>query len=255
MAPLELAETWDNVGLLAGSADLEIDRVMTCLTISRKTVAEAIAEKANLLVSHHPLPFKPLNRVVASQPAGRWLWQLIRAGVAIYSPHTAWDNAEHGINAQLSSVLELQNVRPILPLRASSTSIASSLGTGRIGEFGTPISVRAIAERFRSRIFDVKPLSNAPWSRVCRRVAIVCGSGGSLMADAIQAGADLLVTGEATYHQCLDAEAHQLALLQIGHYASERFAMNHLAEQLQAAFPSLTVWSSRHESDAYYAES
>ena len=61
LAPLSLAEEWDNVGLLVGDAQWPADRVMTCLTITPETVAEAIAGRAHLIVSHHPLPFRPIS--------------------------------------------------------------------------------------------------------------------------------------------------------------------------------------------------
>src|SRR5262245_37456662 len=86
-APPELAAEWDNVGLLVGDRAQKVERVMTCLTITPMAVAEAIREQADLIVTHHPLPFKPLKRLTADEPAGRMLLDLIRAGVAIHSPH------------------------------------------------------------------------------------------------------------------------------------------------------------------------
>ena len=98
IAPLGLAEDWDNVGLLVGDGNENVQRVMTCLTVTPNTVQEAIKKQADLIVSHHPFPFRPTKRITTQDTVGRLLWQLIRNGISVYSPHTAWDSAADGIN-------------------------------------------------------------------------------------------------------------------------------------------------------------
>ena len=115
-APLALAEEWDNVGLLAGDPAAEVARVMTCLTITPNSGGEAVERHADLIVSHHPLPFRPLQRLVTDTTAGRLLWQLMTHHVAIYSPHTAFDSALQGINQRLSEGMGLVDIIPLLPV-------------------------------------------------------------------------------------------------------------------------------------------
>src|SRR6188472_3716366 len=114
-APAVLAAEWDNVGLLVGDRAQRVERIMTCLTITPAAAAEAIRERVDLIVTHHPLPFKPLKRLTTDQPAGRILLDLIRAGISIHSPHTAFDSAAAGINQQLAEGLELQSIQPLEP--------------------------------------------------------------------------------------------------------------------------------------------
>ena len=114
-APSRLAEPWDNVGLLVGDRAAPAGRMMTCLTLAPATVAEAIEDSAQLVVTHHPLPFRPLGRLTADAHAGRLLLDLIRAGVAVVSPHTAFDSADEGINEQLARGLGLAGVEPLVP--------------------------------------------------------------------------------------------------------------------------------------------
>src|SRR5689334_23056183 len=97
-APARLAEEWDNVGLLVGDRKRPVRKVMTCLTITPASAAEAVAEGVDLIVTHHPLPFKPLKRLTADSLPGRLLLQLIGANIAVHSPHTAFDSAAAGIN-------------------------------------------------------------------------------------------------------------------------------------------------------------
>ena len=113
IAPLEFAESWDNVGLLVGNRNREIASAMTCLTLTATTLDEAIQEQIDLVICHHPIPFKPLSKINDDTTTGKLLLRAIEAGIAIYSPHTAWDNAKSGINQQLARILGLELVKPL----------------------------------------------------------------------------------------------------------------------------------------------
>ena len=113
LAPPALAADWDNVGLLLGERTAEVRRIMTCLTVTPDSAAEAVAEGAGLIVTHHPILFRAVKRLTDATPEGRTLLALARAGVAVYSPHTAFDDAEDGINALLARRLGLIGVGPL----------------------------------------------------------------------------------------------------------------------------------------------
>src|SRR5579884_3955200 len=97
-APPFLAAEWDNVGLLLGERDAVVERIMTCLTVTPESAAEAIEAKAQLIVTHHPILFRGVKRLTDATAEGRMVLALARAGVAVYSPHTAFDNTHGGIN-------------------------------------------------------------------------------------------------------------------------------------------------------------
>src|SRR5207245_3940749 len=120
-APMRLAEPWDNVGLLWGDPDAEVTRVMTCLTVTTRSGLEAAHERAELIVSHHPVLFRAVKRVVASHPENGMLWTLARAGVSVLSPHTSFDNTVGGINDGLARRLGLTEVAPPPPTPAALT--------------------------------------------------------------------------------------------------------------------------------------
>jgi dinuclear metal center YbgI/SA1388 family protein len=120
IAPPRLAEPWDNVGLLLGDPAAAVRRVMTCLTITPKTAAEAIRERAELIVSHHPVLFRPAKKIRADLADTAALWSLARSGIAIASPHTAFDNAPDGINDILCGRLALLDVTPLRATAAGS---------------------------------------------------------------------------------------------------------------------------------------
>lgn len=150
-APRSLAESWDNVGLLWGDPTATIGRVMTCLTVTPASADEAIAAGAGAIVSHHPVLFKPAKAIRADLPATGFLWRLARAGVAILSPHTSFDNTRGGINDGLAARLGLVDVRPLRPAPAAKSfkivvfvpreghdavlAAAFASGAGRIGAY------------------------------------------------------------------------------------------------------------------------
>ena len=244
-APARLAEDWDNVGLLAGDRQAPCKRVMTCLTITPESAAEAIVEQADLIVSHHPLPFKPLRQLTTDQTTSRLLWNLAGSQVAIYSPHTGFDSAQGGINQQLAERLRLTSIQPLQPFPDD----AEGLGAGRWGQFNPSAPLQELLVAIKTEFeVDTFKFVGAP-SHSVTRVAVACGSGGSFLEQAIRAGCDTFVTGEATFHTCLEARAHDVGMILMGHYNSERFAVEALARQIQNAFPELDVWASRKEDD------
>src|SRR5438477_5826039 len=125
-APSRLAEPWDNVGLLWGDPAAAVQRVMTCLTVTPVTAAEAIYEQASLIVSHHPVLFRAVKRIRADLVETGHLWKLGRAGVSIASPHTAFDNTQNGINAILCGRLGLLEVSPLRPIAPTGSSTAEA---------------------------------------------------------------------------------------------------------------------------------
>ncbi len=118
-APCATAAEWDNVGLLLGDPAADVTRVMTCLTLTPDVSAEAVREGANLIVAHHPVLFRGAKKLTATSSDGRAVLPLLRAGIAVYSPHTAFDNCQGGINDGLCRRLGLTNVAPLRPRDAS----------------------------------------------------------------------------------------------------------------------------------------
>jgi dinuclear metal center YbgI/SA1388 family protein len=242
LAPPELAEDWDNVGLLVGDANREVSRVMTCLTITPDTAAEAIERKTELIVAHHPLPFRPLRRLTTETTTGRLLLELVAGGVAVYSPHTAFDSAREGINARLAAGLGLRGIGPLVPREQGP-------GAGRWGWLAEPLSLGQLAGRVKEFLsIERLQMVGQPRQEV-RTVAVACGAAGDLLDAARQVGCDCMLIGETRLHTCLEAEAAGIALLLVGHFASERFAVEALAAVLAAEFPGLDVWASRTECD------
>lgn len=261
--PAELAADWDNVGLLIGDYESRIKRVLTCLTVTPQTVAEAVKNKVHVLVSHHPFPFRPGKRWTNQTPEGAMLLSLISNRIAVYSPHTAHDSALFGISEQLAYRLGLKHTRSLYPgvLKPTETMAKGGkqifrgyarqelLGTGRIGQLAKPTRITSLIASIRSIL--VQPVIQASFTedRLIRTIAIGCGAADEFVDRAVEEKAELLVLGEARFHTFLNATQQGLAIIAPGHYATERFAMEVLALRIAEVFPELDVWSATSETD------
>lgn len=274
ICPHELAEDWDNVGLSLGDRRREISSVMTCLTIDRAVVEEAIEQKIDCIVSHHPFPFRSSRQFTTDTPEGELLLKLVGANIAVYSPHTAHDSALFGVNRQLAEGLGLIEVKSLYPGKISSTRemlegldyidasamdqevddekeghVAPLLGTGRIGRFSKPKKFSKLIEQVKDMLQIDRLLVEGEDDRLVRKVAIGCGAADDFVEQAAKEGADALLLGEARFHACLDGRARGLGMILAGHYATERFSMCIMADRIGRKFPSLKVSASIKESD------
>lgn len=250
-APVELAEDWDNVGLLVGQQTDSVNSIMTCLTMTPDVAEEAVSKGASLVVTHHPILFQAVKKLTDETSEGRMLLSLIRAGVAVYSPHTSYDSAYEGVNRQLAESLGLNGVQPlrIVDSEISSAAGAEPVGSGRFGDLPEAVSLAEFVDQVKQALGVDHTWFVGDASSTIRRVGIACGAAAEFMSDAAQKGCDVLLTGEARFHACLEARTRGIALVLPGHYPTERPAMEHLAGKLAAQFPDLHVWASQVETD------
>jgi len=244
LAPLRLAAEWDTVGLLLGSRRDRIERVLTCLTLDRVVAREAIRGGVDLVITHHPLPFRPVARITDATPVGTILLDLAGAGIAVWSSHTAWDSAAGGINDQLATACGLTAVSPII-----HDALAPAAGFGRMGLAPPRRTVEQLARQLAGQL-DARgvQLVGDPAAPV-GRIGIVCGSGADGIPPACQAGCDTFLTGEIKLHDALHAAAVGMRVIALGHHASERFSMPVLAARLATLLPGLECRASVDEAD------
>ncbi|PRY83297.1 Nif3-like dinuclear metal center hexameric protein [Alkalibacterium olivapovliticus] len=117
LAPPSLAEDWDPIGLSFGSLDKEVSKVMIALDVDNNTIQEAIDEKVDLMITHHPAIFKPLKTLNSQDPRRLDYINLIKSDIAVYSAHTNLDAAESGMNDWLADSIGMsQSERTIVSL-------------------------------------------------------------------------------------------------------------------------------------------
>ncbi len=220
IAPLELAEEWDNVGLLAGHPDNRVENVLCALDLSLPVIEEAKRLGAGLIVTHHPILFRGRKNLREDDAEGRMLCALARGNLALIAMHTNYDNARPGVNDALAAVLGLTDVAALEEgMRVGATD------KGTLGAFA------AFAE---ARLGGVIRRYGDPATSV-HRVALLGGAGEDFVCRAMAAGADAYLTGEMAYHKGMDAAENGLCVLEAGHAATERPGILALSAALQKA--------------------
>lgn len=220
IAPLELAEEWDNVGLLAGRLDAEVDCVLCALDLTLEVVNEAVARGAQLIVTHHPILFRGRKNLREDDPEGKMLCALIRDNIALIAMHTNFDNAQPGVNDALAGVLGLKNV----------IALENGMRVGSVNEMSFAEFSKAAEAKLGGPIRKYGSVDR----RVCR-VAVLGGAGEDFVNQAAMAGADVYITGEMAYHKALDAAAAGVSILEAGHAATEKPGIYALSRGLQIA--------------------
>lgn len=338
-APLPLQDGFDNAGLQVGLTEEEVTGALLCLDVTEAVVDEAIALGFNLIVSHHPLLFKPLKRISGRNYIERCVMKALRNGIAIYSAHTNLDNAPHGVNAKIAAKLGLTRLQILAPKEANLLKLVTfvpvaqaeevrealfAAGCGSIGNYdacsynvqgegtfragaGThpfcgkegelhtekEIRVETVLPSFKRNqaiaalleahpyeepAYDVYALQNE-WQqagsgivgelpeeeseidflqrlkrtfevgcvkhgrltgKTIRKVALCGGAGAFLLPNALQAQADVYITGEMHYHDYFDYETLML-VAEIGHYESEQYTKELFYDFFTQQYPSMKV--------------
>lgn len=238
--PPELAESWDNVGLLCGDRTQQVTGVLCALDVTEEVVAEAAEKDAQLIVAHHPAIFTSVSRVTADDATGRILRAAIRNDIALICMHTNADCAQGGVNDALASALFLTGIE--------SMEAGENGMLGRVGNLPREMQPREFA-------LYVKECLRAGGVRFCdsgkpiRRVAVGGGACGKLMDYALAKGADAFVIGDCSYDLMQRAQTIGLTLVDAGHFPTENPVAALFAGQIGAAFPQISCTVSERHKD------
>lgn len=231
-APFNLAEPWDNVGLLVGNPDQEVTSILIGLDPTNSLIDEALASGANLVVTHHPVIFQPLSSINTADPGGKLLEKLLANEIAIIGCHTNLDSATDGVSDILAARLGLENLSPLLPTAEKGIT---ETGLGRIGCFSAPVSATIFIER-------VQEVLNLPSIQVAgklpkniKTVAVCGGSGSDLATVALAGGADIYLSAEIKHSTAIWAIENDFCIIDGTHFATEQPSVSLLAKKLARA--------------------
>lgn len=239
-APEGLAAEWDNVGLLVGDPGAPVTQVLVTLEVTPEVLEEAQRQGCEMIVAHHPVIFQPLCTVRPDRPPGGLLYQAIRDGFHLYAAHSNLDLVPGGTSDVLAEILGLQHIQVLQPV-VGREDFPAPIGWGRIGTLAEPQPLGDLAQEVQARLNSACCRLLGPPAQQVQTVAVCGGSGAHLVPAAQSAGAQVLITGDVKYHPALDAKARGLALIDAGHYATERPVVARLAQRLQKALPDLAV--------------
>lgn len=224
IAPPQLAENWDNIGLMLGHGDRPVRRLLLALDMTEETVKQAVDYKADMLLTHHPAIFHKLERLTDAGWQQKLLLLLAEKGIAVYSAHTNLDCVAQGVNDSLVKRLRI----------ADDDVLDTKTGLGRIGSV-EPCSLSEFAAFVKTALrADYVAVGSA--GRTVKRVAVCGGAGADLAEIALAKGADTLVTGDVKYHTAQQAVFSGLNIIDAGHQATEWPVLEDLADRLSLRF-------------------
>ena len=240
-APEELAQDWDNVGLLVGDDTQDIRCIYIALDADDAAIAEAKAAGAQLLLTHHPLIFSPLKKINRDSFISARVVELLQSHMSCYAMHTNFDASHMGRLTAKRIGLSVE-----APLADIITRDGMDYGIGVIGSLAAPCTLRALGELVKERFdaLSVKLFGDRERS-VCR-IAICPGSGKSTIGDAIRGGADVLITGDIDHHSGIDAAAQGLCIIDAGHYGLEHIFIGCMEQYLRERLEGVTVTAQAH---------
>lgn len=244
LAPKSMKMEWDNVGLLCGRKEKEVRKILVALDPFRSVIEEAIKEKADLIVTHHPLIFRnPLMAVNEDSETGRCVLTLIEHGIAAINAHTNLDLAPGGVNDVLAATLGLQDIQVLNPEGTDEQGRPYGLlRCGSVEEQTLDTFLAAVKSSLKC-----DGLRYADGGKPVRKVAVGGGSCADGMLEVAEAGCDTFVTADVKYNQFHTAWELGLNLIDAGHFHTENPTMPILTAKLQAAFPEIqVVFSEKH---------
>lgn len=223
IAPFNTAEEWDNPGLLVGDEEKTVNKIIFALDCTEDVINQAISCGADLIVTHHPVIFKPLSEVMADS----LVYKLIKNDLSIICAHTNYDKAINGVNDILCNAVELDNVEHIEGACLN------------IGELNTEMNSKEFAHVVKSKLNGVVRYNNI--EKTIKKVAVCGGSGSEYLSLAKRLNCDALLTGDGSHHSFLDADEMGILLVFAGHFETENISIKPLADKIKNNFDTECV--------------
>lgn len=222
LAPLNLQLGFDNAGIQIGRLSNSVSRVLLALDVTAEVVSEAAELGVELIVSHHPLIFTPIKNITDDT-----FLRLAREDIAVISMHTNLDIAEGGVNDVLLSLFN-----------AERKDYLDEDKCGRVGVLAQELDLSEFLIECKAAL-NANGLRYYDAGRRVKRIAVMGGSGGDYIADAVNKGCDTYITADIKHHQFLSAKELNINLIDADHFCTENPVIPAIAAKLQAAFPDV----------------
>ncbi len=224
-ASFDLAESWDNVGLLVGSPESNVSGILVGLDPTMDLLEQAVSTGVNTVVTHHPLIFQPLKALRTDQVIGKLIKKAIDQQLTIIGCHTNLDVVPGGVNDVFAQSLGLHNLKPV-------TDNEPDIGFGRIGTLSEPATAESFLEKL-SQTLDIKTMRIAgTLPDTITTVALCGGSGSDLAGQAFKLGAQVYISGEIKHSIARWAEDSGFCIIDAGHFATENLIVPALVDTL-----------------------
>lgn len=239
-APVSLAESWDNVGLMAGDPAQAVSKVLCALDVTEGVVAEAAHSGAQLIVAHHPLIFTSIHAVTACDATGRALIDAIQHHISVICMHTNADCAEGGVNDALAQTLGLMDI--------GNMGAGENGMLGRVGSLPAAMQPKEFAAYVKEKLY-AGGVRFTDGGKAISRVAVGGGACGKMMDDAIAKGAQAFVIGDCSYDIMQRAQSLGLTLVDAGHFPTENPVAAVFAAKIKEKFQEVDAVCSKTHCD------
>ena len=223
IAPLDLAESWDNSGVQIYTGKEDIKSIMFCLELNDQVIDEANEKSVDLIVTHHPLMFNRPDNIDVNTVQGRYIIKLINMGISVYAAHTNFDSAPLGNNYYLGKLIGINNMEEVQG------------NIGITGQWDQPMEYRdalvLIEDRLNLPKHYIKSVGDLDMP--VQKVAICTGAGGDLIYDAHKLDCQMVITGDVKLNIAQDAKAMGMALVDAGHYGTEIIFAENFRDQFE----------------------
>ena len=218
IAPFDTQEEWDNSGLLVGDENQVVNKVLFALDITTDIVNQAISISADLIITHHPLIFKPVLNVLSDSI----IFKLIENKISIICAHTNYDKAVDGVNDILCKKVGFKKIEKV-----ENTCL-------NIAHFDNAVSTDCLLKDIKSVLGGIIRYNSIKKS--IKKVAVCSGSGSDYLTLTKEMNCDALLTGDASHHAFLDANEMDILLISAGHFETENIAIKPLADKVKNEF-------------------
>ena len=231
-SPVSYALNWDNVGMHIGRDNNIVKKILVTLDIDDKAVEYAVSCDVDMIVAHHPLIFKGVKKINENDILGRRILTLVENRVNCYCMHTNYDCM--GMADAAADRLGLSDTEVL-------SEVIDGEGIGRVGTLDRSYNVRELCEHVKECFGLDRVILYGNEDDNVSRIAICPGSGKDEIQNAVMKGAEVLITGDMSYHYGIDAVAEGINIIDAGHYGTEHIFIEDVAEFLQAMLRDIEV--------------
>lgn len=236
LSPTSFAEGWDNVGLLVGRREKQIQALMLCVDVTESVISQAIQMGVSMIISHHPLFFSGEKRITSDHFLGARLIDLIQADICVYAMHTNFD-----VMGMADAAAERLRLLDTKVLQVTYEDEIATEGIGRVGKLMGTMTLGEVATLTKEafEVSHVKVFGDP--DTLCCEVAICPGAGKSLAKDVLRTDADVYVTGDIDHHTGIDLVAQGVCVIDAGHYGVEKLFVPYLYDYFSKVLPECNV--------------
>ena len=220
IAPLSTQEDWDNSGVQVCCGHVNVKKALIALEINNEVIDEAIKNKVELIIAHHPMLFDPIKSICPCDHKGAYIIKLIKNNISVFSLHTPYDKVKGGLNDYFLEKLGLKNIKQVSDF-------------ARVGNLPTKTKLETLAKKV-AKFTDCEGMVRVfgdPKKEV-KKVGIVCGGGSEFYTEAMEAGADVFITGDVRHHLAWNAKEEGMCMIDALHWGTEKFFVDDMYDML-----------------------